>query len=271
MGAGIVHSLILLAMLVGSACPLAAAEISAVRPSKPDIGTAQVLGGKPVGTDDYPVTWVFQAGSWGCTATAIGPETILTAAHCIVDTPLGNVSDGARKISVQCTPYPGWNAQYPQKISTYDIALCLAASESGAPSAPALPLDNDTTYERISLVPNEIAPKTRVTLLGYGCTSSPHKGDHLYAGSSTTATQDVGAYVVTGTGSAEFCSGDSGGAVYHETGSLRRGIAGIASRGDGIKSWVTQISVNEIQAFLRSWAAAHVICGINAPKTICHD
>ncbi|HUB13435.1 MAG TPA: trypsin-like serine protease [Acetobacteraceae bacterium] len=245
----------------------ASAQVVAIRPSAPDIGTPQIIGGKQVGATEYPATWVFQAGRLGCTATAIGPETILTAAHCIADTPLGAVQTAAGSIDLTCTSYPGWTDRYPQTTSTYDIALCLDTDKK----IPRIPLESDTTYERVSLVSDEIAPKTQVTLLGYGCTSDPNKNGYLYAGTAITTRKDAGAYVIVGAGEVQFCPGDSGGAVYREIGSYRREIAGIASRGDSTTSWITQTAASDVAHFLRRWSQHHAICGINAPKGMCHD
>jgi hypothetical protein len=246
------------------------AQVTAVRPKPPDDATPQIVGGKQVDTTDYPATWGFTAGRQGCTATAVGPQTILTAAHCLVDTTLGSVADGKDIINVACASYPGWVGQYPQVISTYDVALCLASAQ--------LPLAQDRPYERVSLTPKEIAPKTRVTLLGWGCTGAATKDDLLYAGTAVTAIQDLGAYLTTGTGGAQFCPGDSGGAVYHELDSYRRAIAGVASRGNGITSYITQISTSDVAKFFNDWATSttilgegdHAICGINAPADMCH-
>lgn len=103
-------------------------------------------------------------GSYGyCTASLIGPNVILTAAHCL-DTGGENLVTSVRmnksKIGMSCSSHPAYANAPPSDglRAEQDYALCLLEKEI-----------KEIAYETIDLS-NQIQVGNQVVMTGYGCT-----------------------------------------------------------------------------------------------------
>lgn len=97
-----------------------------------------------------------------CTASLIGPNVILTAAHCI-ETDEGNLETSVQikmnKIGMSCSMHPSYANSAPSigLRSDEDYALCLLDKEI-----------DDIAYETVDLS-SDIVTGSNVVMTGYGC------------------------------------------------------------------------------------------------------
>jgi hypothetical protein len=105
-----------------------------------------------------------------CTATLVGPRTVLTAAHCIdggADPPVllrGDLMVGNRRIAFSCDMHPEY-ARYPQPPgggfrSSHDYALCTLDTPVNTFAIRPESIDDDEA----------LGDGQRLLLTGYGCT-----------------------------------------------------------------------------------------------------
>jgi len=208
-----------------------------------------VIGGQPVAWKDFPATCRFDAeGQLPCTCVLVGPEALLTAAHCMEDNDeTGTVTtfdQGTRKGTCK-------------RSSQLDLAICKL----------------DTRVDHISFERIGSAPLTKnqdLLLTGFGCSS------HLAAHSEDTLLKDP-AKVKTLPQSDNFiefkegtlCSGDSGGPSFTLSSSIQlanshlgqRRVAGI----NASNTHLTSLSTEAAREFIRQWAEANNagVCGIH--------
>lgn len=254
----------LLLFLVYVCCNASAAFAFEFGPPDPGGGTGQIINGAQVTQpDEWPATFIFRSPEGSCTATAVGPQVILTAAHCIEDQQTGTVRIHNSPISVQCFHHPNWATGN----STTDFALCLTESEMTGiqfevvNTALAYPRQNDS-----------------VVLLGFGCTQNGgHDGSFgtLFKGTATVVRTPSGLSVDTVVrGGAAVCFGDSGGAAYFNLvpSGNRRALVAVNSRGDisrfsFLSTTATPLFVN----WATDWSQQHgvQICGLNVTAHGC--
>lgn len=227
----------------------------------PDV-SPQVIGGEPANPANWPATLIFrdQAGG-GCTATVIGPQAVLTAAHCIENGARGRVTVRGTTADVVCAHHP----DYPGRISA-DFALCFLSS--GLPRLP---------YEKVNIDVNVLQQASRLRLLGYGCVMQG--GTDRTFGSLFQGWADVlhreDLYAVT-RGGAAVCFGDSGGGVFAFTSpaETRRVLVAVTSRGDISRySWLSTTSTNAFVNWAKGWATSNnvTICGMHDQVDGCRD
>lgn len=225
-------------------------------PPEPDAGTGTVTNGVPTGPSKWPATLVSSSALGACTATIIGPRTVLTAAHC--------VNDGASMIvgskTVSCKRHKDYNSQ----LYTSDIALCISSSDFAT-----------SKFERLNTSPAIPPAGSTIRILGYGCTvSGGHASQNLFTG--TVGVTGKPGTIITLAGSAQVCQGDSGGAAYvesNESPPIRRSVVGVNSTLQGTNtSNVTDVADPSIVAFIQEWRTANnaKICGYDALPS-CHQ
>jgi trypsin len=218
-----------------------------------DFGASpKILGGQTATPSDWPATLVFTTDSGDyCTATVIGERILVTAAHCIVDNSVGQVTWNNDHVKVNCehhkdyddspiasNPLPCHLRAFPNEFlaCTADIALCIVADDNKkfTPSVGR--------YERIRTASPAAVAGTKITLLGYGCVAAgvktngilsfgPAKITHMsQPDPSADLDKTLGKFILTeGVG---VCNGDSGGAGYSSTDKQTREIVGINARGN---------------------------------------
>lgn len=254
-----------------------------------DFGASpKILGGAPATRADWPATLIFTTDSGDyCTATVIGEQILVTAAHCVISDSIGQVTWNNDHIKVNCTPdqdyvdsprFPGdlpcHLRLYPYEFAacTADVALCVIAKTSDIKKfAPSV-----GHYERIKRAAPAALAGQKITLLGYGCVNpsiklngvlsfGSAKINHM---SSPDASADhdptLSRFILTE--GAGVCNGDSGGAGYSSADKNTREIVGINSRGNLTKGSDLVNAVDaRIVSFFQQFRTKNttVICGLD--------
>jgi hypothetical protein len=182
--------------------------------------------------------WQSARGVELCSATMIGSQTLITAAHCIPASRQVSIVLGGEKIdSIGCEVSDSFAVPASERdidvcedggacAASFDVALCLLKR------APVV-----TKIETVTTDPSQLAIGARVMLTGFGCTTRSETGGteggrtiftlgwasvrrgplpqqaNYYA--LTTGASDVGqgSATIKSSGS-EICPGDSGGGAY---------------------------------------------------------
>lgn len=239
-------------------------SVSFAPPKSPSGGTPEIIGAKPVEPSEWPATVIISSGSIGCTATLVGPEVLLTAAHCLEAAGQVSVSLAGQQVGGTCTKHPHYSPSNPSP----DFGLCKLDSPV-----------TDIIFERIGTSIAISRVGTAVTLLGYGCTLAggfDHQFGVLHVGTATVSSLPQGANLDTVVvGDAAVCFGDSGGAAYvsERPDGGSRAIFGVNSRGDIQKT--TYVSSTDTTSFIDwafAWSATNAVrvCGLFADVTGCH-
>jgi hypothetical protein len=228
----------------------------------PDLNI-QVVGGNPVNPKNWPATLIFRdrAGR-GCSATVVGPKTVLTAAHCLEKGINATVTVRGITQKIVCTQHP----DYPARNSA-DFALCLLTETR----LPALPFETASLDKTVP----QTAPK--FFLLGYGCVrkgGTDRTFGALYGGWATLKYWDD--LDVKTQGGGAVCSGDSGGAafVFTNPAETRRVLVAVNSRGDDEEfSWLATVANSTFVDWATNWAHENkvTICGIEGQVEGCRD
>jgi secreted trypsin-like serine protease len=240
-----------------------------MRPPEDPGGAPSVVGGTPANPAEWPASLRFERNGEMCSATVIGSQVVITAAHCVAKEETGKLLVGTDQLDLTC--YRNHNYVEGDDSGRYDLALCLSTSHIKLVQSPNT---FRPVYERVSTDANLPKEDANITIQGYGCIESggPPKGV-LYNGEAivkavwlSTFTFDVG-------GGAASCFGDSGGAALVALGEFGRAIVGITSHGDTFSETIfVRISDPEISSYIIDWGNTHhvTICGINEPTTNCH-
>jgi Trypsin len=158
----------------------------------------EIIGGAPADPTKFTSTLIF-VGAQRCTATIVGQRSVLTAAHCVANTPRGTINLGGSAISLTCNVHPQYITASctgnPMKMDcTADVALCYAGSIITAPGL---------RYERVQnpTVDPPLAVGSSIVLLGYGClTAGGNPSNALYLGSANVRALSKGGVRWSGTG-----------------------------------------------------------------------
>ncbi|MEN3347108.1 MAG: hypothetical protein V7632_743 [Bradyrhizobium sp.] len=270
-GRPVLKALILLLALGGTSPGYAADPAGKIvmRKAAPNgAGVPQIDGGTSQDLAVWPATLkYYKSGTFSCTSTIVGENTIVTAAHCVVDATELTVELDAGTFPVSCTRHPLFN----RATLEADIALCY--------SAKAFP--NTVGFENLDVRSTRVQVGSNLFLLGYGCrdVNAPFDAGQLYGGSAKVfqmAPTPTG-HVRTKDG-VVICPGDSGGAAYvlavDDKPVNPRSIVGINSgyiATDRISA-ITGLS-GVIAEFIRDWAADNktLICGVHPDARPCHD
>lgn len=251
-----------------AASPAAAQTLQFHRPEPSKSVNLEIQGGFQAVTTFWPATFVFDGFHGGvCTATAVGPRILLTAAHCVAEGGAGVIVKTSN--SLTCWRHDRWSGP------KWDVALCLSKKD--------IKLDNGAPYETLSKAAGEPAMHRDLTLLGYGCTVAGGSKGVLYEGvSPVSGTATTAAPFFTTFGTVAVCSGDSGGGAYLPGAGTSRSIVGVASMVTGTKAsdfaavpdadvrrWITVDWRNDRLKEGRT-AAELRICGIDDALNVCH-
>lgn len=221
-----------------------------------------LINGTPVDPQFFPAVFRMTTGGT-CTATLVGPASILLAAHCVANRARISFVAGGNSVNGICEHAPG----YQSVDDSQDWAMCLLSNEIlGLP------------YESVD-IQNLPSQGETLILTGYGCTrqGGPLDG-RLRIGVSKVVGKPTGFPTETSTiytesdiaaGEAVLCPGDSGGPAYHFTGGMedKRSIVGVNSR-TTFERGVSLMSATASQAgaaFINSWTNRHgqKVCGVN--------
>lgn len=238
---------------LGSGPPASFKQLQGYPQPTADIEDA-LINGNPVKLADWPAVVRITTSVGACSATVVGPRTILTAGHCHE---LGDVVNfttvKGTKYAAKLTTYP----LYPNK--DVDISLGVTPTD----------IDVPPMFVRTDKFETENMP---VALMGYGCTIPGGSGGNdgtLRMGSVLVAPKSIMAdwgydLILTSPGGAALCYGDSGGpALYQDPVTKKYVVIGVNSKGN-IKdvSYDTRLTLPDAAGFLKT--ADTEICGANS-------
>jgi hypothetical protein len=218
-----------------------------------------LIGGDEARAEDFPATVYSTDGSGRCTATLIGPQVLITAAHCVDNggQVFFTLLTGQQHRGV-CQHHPDYDNN-----KTADWALCRLEEEA------------DVEFETLSMDRTIPARGDRILLTGYGCTAQGGGGGNdgtlRYGFAEVIQTPRSGNWDIITRGSVALCFGDSGGPAFHTYGSEdptgRRVMISVNSRGN-IKdtSYLSKTLQNSVfSGWLKAWAADQLVtvCGVS--------
>lgn len=218
-----------------------------------EVLTPTLINGVPVDPGTWQEVVRITSNGSGCTATVVGPRTIITAAHCAKTGDTATFTYKGASYSAKIYRSPIW----PGKDQ--DVSIGIVASD----------MTGATPYK----IGGTAALKTELTLLGYGCINSPGTGGNdgiLRIGSNVIIGFSSYDMVSRSAGGAALCFGDSGGPAFIKNGSDYL-LLGINSKGN-IKdtNYNSRLDLPETITFLKDASAKNgnvVICGVTDPCT----
>ncbi len=265
----------------------------------------QLRGGDEARSADWPASLFAKfrtaRGDSVCTAALVGPQAMLTAAHCVPTTGVVEFDFSGVTFKTDCEQHPSYR---DRNDASADFALCKVRPTAEHPSGVSLGPGN--RFERINTAPMDTWLSAQsmmpmyVTLTGYGCISDIVKqdtidgkyrigrtylvetsnsqrklrGDALYAPRQVNnlMTVDDSAY-------ANLCPGDSGGPAFAFV-QGKRAIIGVNSRVFYRDQTRTSYGSSLVSATggpsFRSWAEGWAretakvrVCGIEGNSTGC--
>lgn len=213
-----------------------------------------LINGIPVNRADWPAVVRIIVGNAACTATVVGPRTIVTAAHCGETGQIATfqtVTGGKFSAVLQREPlYPGKDVDVNVGTTTVDIDV--------------KPMSVKTDmFEREGMT---------VTLMGYGCTMPGGGGGNdgvLRTNTAKVETKQAGddwgydLWLSDPATGAALCYGDSGGPVLWKDTLGNWFVIGINSKGNiKDRSFCTRLTLPDAAGFLKAFNAQ--ICGANS-------
>lgn len=243
-------------------------SFEATLPRASDAADIQILRGVAViEPRKWPATVTFRGlDHKPCTATIIGPQVLLTAAHCVEHDSTGVVTVNKVATTVRCQRHTNHHDV------EYDIAVCVSEVEIRLEKA-------GDGYERVGIDPKIPKVGVKLQLLGYGCTSAslPTYG-LLYEGVATVdEAPSSGSPKIRTQGGSAACAGDSGGAAYLES-KGGRVIVGINSRATGETTMLAALTDPRTLDFVKRTKTKGQngrleqarICGLDLTLHTCH-
>jgi hypothetical protein len=206
-----------------------------------------IIGGTEVAQGDPKYSSVIKISTDGaaCTASVVGPQAILTAAHC-------GKNDAESTFSVAGKQYKAVISRSPIYPGVdHDVALGLVSEA----------IEN-IQYEQISAA--SLSEGDEVNMFGYGCIQPGGGGGNdgiLRYGSSQITSFSAKDFVAKKPDGAALCFGDSGGPAFGKDGMQ----IGIASKGNiSDTSYFANLRTQESKDFLEKWAKDNSvdICGV---------
>jgi hypothetical protein len=222
----------------------------------------RLIGASPVNPADWPASFYSSSEEGRCTSTVVGPDVLITAAHCIGPSRTVSIALLSGQVVTGLCEVAG---KYLTDKSA-DYAYCKLN----------VPI-RGITYERINQNAAIMQPGMSLRLTGYGCTQKTGAGgnDNIYrAGEARIVLvpprSSEGVNYITTTGDVVICFGDSGGGGYLIT-SGARWLETVNSRVEVVNnnitdtSYLSALSTDDARAFTADWKlrTGSMICGID--------
>lgn len=229
--------------------------------TQPDDLQKQVRGARAAVLDEWPASLFAKSSAGICSATLVGPNTVLTAAHCVFDA--GVIAfelKGIRHLAT-CAHAPEYRTD-----RTADYALC-----------EVTPAVASVRFERVNADPALLDTATELLLTGFGCVGLDDQSSGVYMLGDAPIFERPGPdknYITTGGEKNEvaLCFGDSGGAAFHVDGRGKRIQVAVNSAIDANYdplrrnlSLLSSTSSGDALMFFRTWSEIHgtKICGLD--------
>lgn len=221
-----------------------------------------LIGGRPADPKDWPASVYASMGGARCSATVVGPETLIIASHCVSHGGSASFQIGPNSYTSKCSRSPLY-----RQGTDHDLALCkITRKVEGIP------------YENVNINPELIKVGQEILLTGYGCIQPGGGGgnDGIYRIGEAKITALPDPYDLTAKGKAALCFGDSGGPafIYLDEAKTKRVQISVNSKGDiRTTSYLTVTSSKASIDFMKSWATENNvgICGVTAGVAGCRE
>ncbi len=210
---------------------------------------SRLINGIPVGPGTWKEVIRIRSDGAGCTATVVGPRTIITAAHCAKTGGTATFTlDGKdySAVMTRSTVYPGQDHDVSLGLVTPEITGITPATIGGTASVGL-----------------------GITLLGYGCVNAGGGGGNdgvLRIGDSAIIEFSGFDMVSKKAGGAALCFGDSGGPAFLVNGT-KKTLLGINSKGNiQDTNYNARLDSDESKKFFTKWTGDNnnaQICGVN--------
>lgn len=207
-----------------------------------------LIGGRPANPGEFPEEVYISIGNSRCSATLIGPRTLLTAAHCGSTGQTAEFQIGQAIYRAKLTRSPLYSRD------DHDLSLGY--------------VDRFVDGVKFGNIAGEVVEGMSVTLVGYGCVNPGGGGGNdgiLRVGTSTVVGFSNYDMVTRSPSGAALCYGDSGGGAFHIVGNLHN-VIGVNSKGNiRDTSYITRTDVQDSIDFFKKWATDNnaQVCGIN--------
>lgn len=210
-----------------------------------------LIGGEPAKPEEWPASVYAKAGSAACSATVVGEQVVVIAAHCVGNGKTITFSAGSNSYSAKCDHHPKYRSD-----STADWALC----KTDKKVAGVLP-------ELVAQDGSWCAKDVEVQLTGYGCTRPGGGGgnDGVYRiGKAKVSSCPARDNDTITKGGAALCYGDSGGPAFKWNEDGSRELFAVNSRGDiRTTSYLSTVTTQVARDWFQKWMGDNGvwICG----------
>jgi len=218
-----------------------------------------IVSSKLADTHEWTSILLFGSSGRYCSAAAIGPRVLLTAAHCVQEhseagTARAEVGGVRTQYQINCDVNP----KFTSDISA-DYALCRT--------------DQPIAVEHLERIGRSVptASDVSLTIIGYGCRDrvTQNFDGRLSIGRASVTrlpSKENGYIIVSGS---VACAGDAGGGLFSVQNASRT-LVGIISRSDDVSlTWIAPVGVDRFLAWAQDWSKTNgvLICGISADQT----
>lgn len=193
-------------------------------------GGIPIFGGEPVDPGEWPAVVAVHTGKL-CTGTLVGPDLILTAAHCFDPEPSGSVHIyfGNDMVSATVVAADDWG-RHPNFCLPADCGEDLSdfawiRLPSPVDVEPIVPITNQAEFNEVMQVGQPL------WFVGFGTDDDDVIGTKREVLASLTGFNESGREFRAGGGGKDTCYGDSGGPALVKLGNGEWRLAGVLSRG----------------------------------------